>query len=247
MLPIYVGYDPREACVYHTFCQSVIEHARSPVSFIPLHQQMLSGFDGQQDGTNAFIYSRYLVPYLESFQGAALFVDGDMIVNTDINELIYLFDPEYAVQVVKHDYSTRHGRKYLGTPLENDNVDYPRKNWSSVMIFNCGHPANKILTPEFVEDAGGSFLHRFQWLNDEQIGALPQEWNHLVSEFPENPDAKLYHHTLGTPGFSRYMSCEGSKEWNSYLLNAIHLEGEREADMVRRAHWHSSPKLRRSA
>ncbi len=247
MLPIYVGYDPREACVYHTFCQSVIEHAHSPVSFTPLHQQHLNGFDGQQDGTNAFIYSRYLVPYLETFQGAAVFVDGDMHVNCDINELLYLFDPDYAVQVVKHDYSTRHHRKYLGTPLENDNVDYPRKNWSSVMIWNCAHPANKILTPEFVADAGGAFLHRFEWLRDDQIGGLPKEWNHLVGEYKPNPDAKLYHHTLGTPGFQRYMSCESHKEWNAYLLNALHLEGERQSDMVRRAHWASNPKLRRSA
>ncbi len=64
MIPIFVGYDPREACVYHTFCQSVLEHASMPVSFIPLHAPMLNDFDGQQDGTNAFIYSRYLVPFL---------------------------------------------------------------------------------------------------------------------------------------------------------------------------------------
>ena len=246
MLPVYVGYDPRESCCYTAFTQSVIEHAQSPVSFIPLHQQMLNGFDGQQDGTNSFIYSRYLVPYLNGYSGAALFVDGDMHVTCDINELIDLFDPEYAVQVVKHDYSTRHGRKYIGTPLENDNVDYPRKNWSSVMIFNCSHPSNKILNPEFVADAGGSFLHRFQWLKDEEIGSLPREWNHLVGEF-EQTDAKLYHHTLGTPGFAKYQHCESAKAWNSYLLNAIHLEGERQGDIIRRAQWHSSPVLRRSA
>ena len=247
MLPIYVGYDPREACVYHTFCQSVIQHARKPVSFTPLHQDMLGDFDGQRDGTNAFIYSRYLVPYLNGFYGAAVFVDGDMHVNSDINDLLDLYDPHYAVQVVKHDYSTRHHRKYLKTPLENDNVDYPRQYWSSVMIFNCWHPANKILTPEFVADAGGSFLHRFQWLNDDQIGEVPVEWNNLVGEYPENPDAKLYHHTLGSPGFEQYRDCESSKDWNSYLLNALHLEGQRQVDIVRRAQWHSAPTLRRTA
>ena len=205
MLPIYVGYDPREACVYHTFCQSVIENAKEPVSFIPLHQQHLDGFDGQQDGTNGFIFSRYLVPYLNGFYGAAIFCDGDMIVNTDINELIDLMDPMYAVQVVKHDYKTKYPRKYIGSPIENDNVDYPRKNWSSVMIFNCGHPSNSILTPEFVAEAGGSFLHRFEWLNDTEIGELPLEWNWLEGEYPHNPDAKLIHHTLGSPGFSYYL------------------------------------------
>lgn len=238
MLPIYVGYDPREAAVYHVFCQSVIEHAKSPVCFIPLHQDHLSGFDGQQDGTNAFIFSRYLVPYLQGFEGAAIFVDGDMHVNADINELIDLFDPEYAVQVVKHDYHTKHERKYIGTPLANDNKDYPRKNWSSVMIFNCGHPSNRILLPEFVGEAGGAFLHRFRWLNDDEIGSLPTEWNHLVGEYEENPEAKLCHHTLGSPAFEFYKECESSKDWNKYLLGALNMEGERQTEVVRRAYWH---------
>lgn len=247
MLPIYVGYDPREALVYHVFTQSVIEHAKAPVAFIPLHEGMLNGFDGQQDGTNAFIYSRYLVPFLNGFEGAAIFVDGDMHVNADINELIDLFDPQYAVQVVKHDYKTKHPRKYEGTPLANDNLDYPRKNWSSVMIFNCAHEANKILLPEFVSEAGGAFLHRFQWLNDDEIGELPQEWNHLVEEYPRTPNAKLYHHTLGTPGFKKYWDCESSKDWNSYLLNACNLEGERSTEVLHRAYFHSNPALRRAA
>lgn len=238
MLPIYVGYDPREACVYHTFCQSVIEHSSEPVSFTPLHQPMLHGFDGQQDGTNAFIFSRYLVPFLQRFEGAALFVDGDMIVNADIVELLELFDPDYAVQVVKHDYSTKQPRKYVGTPLANDNIDYPRKNWSSVTLWNCSHPANKILLPEFVADAGGAFLHRFQWLADSDIGELPAEWNWLEYEYLPNNDAKLIHHTLGSPAFEYYAGSPSSKDFNRYLLNALHMEGERPAEIVRRAQWH---------
>jgi hypothetical protein len=240
MIPIYVGFDPREACVYHTFCQSVIEQSSELVSFTPLHQDMLHGFDGQQDGTNAFIFSRYLVPYLNGFSGAALFVDGDMHVNADITELLDLFDPEKAVQVVKHDYETQHPRKYIGTPIENDNIDYPRKNWSSVVLFNCSHPSNKILTPEFVSEAGGAFLHRFQWLTDDEIGELPKEWNWLEGEYPHNPYAKLVHQTLGSPGFEYYSNSCSSKDWNRYLLNALHMEGERQAEIVRRAHWWNS-------
>jgi hypothetical protein len=238
MLPIYVGFDPREAAVYHVFVQSVIEHAKQPVSFTPLHVPMLNGFDGQQDGTNAFIYSRYLVPYLNGFEGAALFVDGDMLVRCDINELLEEFDPEKAVQVVKHDYQTGHPVKYIGTPLQNGNVDYPRKNQSSVIIFNCGHPSNRILYPEFVESAGGSFLHRFEWLNEDEIGSLDPKWNHLVGEYDHSPKARLLHYTLGAPGFKHYAQCEGSKEWNQTLLNALRMDGEDQTDMVRRARWH---------
>lgn len=237
MIKLFVGFDPREAAVYHVFCQSVIEHASCPVAFIPLHRPMLDNFDGQQDGTNAFIYSRYLVPYLQDYDGFAIFCDGDMHVNADVCELLQYIDDQYAVSVVKHDYVPT-PEKYLGTPLENINVSYPRKNWSSVVVWNCGHPSNRILTPELVAEAGGAFLHRFQWLNDEEIGDLPKDWNHLVGEYPENPLAKLAHHTLGSPGFKHYAECETSRDWNTYLLNALNMEGERQSEIVRRAHWH---------
>ena len=236
MLTLYVGYDPREAAVFHVFCQSVIEHASGPVAFVPLHKPMLAYFDGQRDGTNAFIYSRYLIPQMQDFTGHAIFCDGDMHVTEDIYELWNLRN-ESAVQVVPHDYRTKNPRKYIGTPIENDNIDYPRKNWSSVVIWNCGHPSNKILTREFVEDAGGEFLHRFKWLNDHEIGHLPVTWNHLVGEYPENREAKLYHHTLGSPGFNHYRDCESASQWNEYLLNALNMEGERAHDMVKRARF----------
>ena len=242
MLTLYVGYDPREAAVYHTFCQSVIETASGPVKFVPLHQEHFRNFDGQRDGTNAFIYSRYLIPYLQNFMGHALFCDGDMVVTEDIYKLFSLRDYEKAVQVVKHNYTTEHEIKYIGTPLQNSNIDYPRKNWSSVMIWNCGHVANKVLTKEFVSEASGAVLHRFDWLHDSEIGELPKEWNHLVGEYPENPDACLYHHTLGSPGFEYYRECESSKDWNRYLLNALNMEGERPFEMVRRAQWHRTIK-----
>ena len=241
MLTLYVGFDPREAACYHTFCQSVIEHASDPVAFIPLHSPMLNDFDGQQDGTNAFIYSRYLVPHLQDYKGWALFCDGDMHVTTDIYELWDLRDDDKAVQVVKHDYKTQHHRKYIGTPLANDNIDYPRKNWSSVMLFNCSHKMNRILTPEFVSTMGPKTLHRFEWLLDEDIGELPMEWNWLVGEYADN-GANLYHHTLGSPGFEHYKECYTSKDWNNYLLNALHMEGERPYEMVRRAKWHRAVK-----
>ena len=248
-IPVYVGFDQREAAVFHVFNQSVIEHATQPVSIHPLATKQLQ-FNGQQDGTNAFIFSRYLVPALQDFKGWAIFADGDMIVNADIAELWALRDDSKAVMVVKHDYKTRSSRKYRGSPIENDNLDYPRKNWSSVVLFNCGHPANRILTRGYVAEAGGAVLHRFAWLRDEDIGELPMEWNWLEGEYENNPDAKLVHHTLGTPGFGYYQDSASSPAWNRYLLNALEIVGERQSEMVRRAHWNSygsNYKLRDSA
>lgn len=235
-ITLYVGYDPREAAVFTVFNQSVIEHTTVPVAICPLHQKSLD-FDGQQDGTNAFIYSRYLVPFLQGFDGWAIFCDGDMILRDDLKNLWDMRDDSKAVQVVKHNYKTREARKYIGSPIENSNIDYPRKNWSSVILFNCGHPSNKVLTRDFVAEAGGAILHRFGWLNDEEIGELPVEWNHLVREMDKNPDARLVHFTLGAPGFEHYMRDDYSWEWNTYLINAIHMEGERPEKMMNRALW----------
>ena len=235
MIRIFVGFDQREAAVYHTFCQSVIEHASVPVCFIPLAESILK-FDGQQDGTNQFIYSRYLIPMLCGYEDVdALFFDGDMIVNRDIAELLADVDRSKAVSVVKHQYETQHPRKYLGTPIENFNTDYPRKNWSSVVHWSCGHPKNRILTKGFVGSAGGEFLHRFKWLDDDEIGDLHNDWNWLVGEYPENSGAACHHYTLGAPGFEYYMDCDHADRWLSTLVRAINMAGENPVEMVKRA------------
>lgn len=193
---------------YHTFCQSVLEKASEPVQFIPLTKNVLNGFDGQRDGSNEFIYSRFLVPYLQGFQGHAIFADGDMICRADIAELWALRDPYKAVQVVKHDYTTKHPVKYLGAK----NEMYDRKNWSSLILWNCGHFMNHGLLPKEIQAMTGSALHRFQWLPDTRIGELPMAWNWL-DEYGESESAKLVHHTLGIPVWQPYKQMWCANEW----------------------------------
>jgi len=199
-----------EAIAYHVFCQSVITNSSLPVQFLALSQNTLDNYQEiHGDGSNQFIYSRFLTPYLNNFTGWAIFADGDMICNTDIAELWALRDESKAVQVVKHDYKTKQKVKYLG----NKNEDYPRKNWSSLVLWNCEHPANKVLTPEFVSEKPGSYLHRFSWLSDDLIGDLPKEWNWLAIEYPDNPGAKIVHFTLGTPCFKEYAKTSMASLW----------------------------------
>jgi len=215
---VYVGFDQVEAIAYHVFCQSVLEKSSLPVEFSPLSIGSL--FDYQEvhkDGSNQFIYSRFLTPYLCSFSGWAMFADGDMVCNADIAELWALRDESKAVQVVKHDYKTKQKVKYLG----NKNEDYPRKNWSSLVLWNCEHPANKVLTPEFVSEKPGSYLHRFSWLSDDLIGDLPKEWNWLAIEYPNNPGAKIVHYTLGTPCFKEYSKSSMAALWYESYQRAI--------------------------
>lgn len=235
MIRIFVGYDERESAVFHTFNQSVIDNTESPVALVPLHGPMLDGFDGQQDGTNRFIYSRYLVPLLCNYKGWALFMDGDMIALGDLQELWDMRDESKAVLVVKHNYRTVFPRKYLGTPLENDNVDYPRKNWSSVMLWNCGHEANRVLTRQFVATAGPKVLHRFAWLHNDVIGSLPGEWNHLVDEFLPGRPPRLIHYTLGCPGIKGYEDCSYAGHWHETIKRVNHVQGQDPVEMIRRA------------
>jgi hypothetical protein len=213
MIPVFIGYDSRESVAYHALEQSIINRTTEPVAIIPLAESMLKGFDGQRDGTNAFIYSRFLVPELSDFQGWAIYCDGDMLLRDDLAKLWALRDPKKAVMVVQHDYHTKHRRKLIGTPMESDNHDYPRKNQSSLILWNCGHMANRHVTEDYVMSAPGSVLHRFAWLPDGLIGELPPAWNHLVGEYPYDPAAKLVHYTCGAPCFSHYRRSDYADEW----------------------------------
>ena len=213
-----VGFDQREAVAYHVFCQSVIEGSSNPIQFLPLAENNLSEYkEVHTDGSNKFIYSRFLTPYLMNFTDWAIFADGDMVCQADISELWALRDESKAVQVVKHDYQTKAKTKYLG----NKNENYPRKNWSSLILWNCKHPANKVLTPEFIQGESGSFLHRFSWLDDSLIGELPKEWNWLAIEYPKNESAKLIHYTLGTPCFKDYSAKSHSEVWYEHYSRTI--------------------------
>ena len=216
-IPVFVGYDPREAVAYHTCANSIIRHASRPVAIIPLALNLFEDYEETHtDGSNHFIYSRFLVPHLMEYSGHAIFIDGDMIVRDDIVELWEQRDVTKDVQVVKHNYRTRMTEKYLGAP----NEDYPRKNWSSVILWNCNSFPNRRLTPDFVQKSTGSFLHRFTWLDDERIGELPREWNWLPDEYGPNPDAKLLHYTLGTPCFHEFATTPMADEWHREHLLA---------------------------
>jgi lipopolysaccharide biosynthesis glycosyltransferase len=211
MIDVFIGYDPREAIAYHTCVNSIIRHSSKPVRLIPLALNLLEDYDEHHtDGSNHFIYSRFLVPYLCGFSGHALYIDGDMILRDDIYKLWELRETGRDVQVVKHDYQTKMSEKYLGSKNEN----YPRKNWSSVILWNCGNHPNRKLTPEYIKKSTGKHLHRFEWIDDDRIGELPKEWNWLPDEYGANPDAKLVHYTLGTPSFYDFATTPMGDEWH---------------------------------
>lgn len=212
MIRLFCGFDEREAIGFHVFVSSVVQHASAPVSITPLHEE------GLPQGSNTFTLSRFLVPYLTNWEGRAIFMDGaDMLMLDDIAKLDSLFDDRFALKVVKHPaYSTRHKLKYLGTDMECPNVDYPRKNWASVMLFNCAHPVwGHISRPSHLETAPMRNVLQFSGLADADIGALPDRWNRLVDEGQPVDNAAVCHWTAGIPAFNHYRNAPGAELWHA--------------------------------
>ena len=224
-LRIFIGYDPVEAVAYHTLCHSILSQASIPVSITPINLQNLPMYTRKRDPkqSNEFSFSRFLVPELCGFDGWALFLDCDQMLRCDVAELLEEMDNRYAVKVVKHDYEPRDDIKYLGTVQ----YKYPRKNWSSVVLWNCGHEANRKLKAHYVNTAPALDLHRFTHLKDSEIGELDVGWNWLVGEYSlEGVDLeriKNVHWTVGGAYFDEFKDTDFADEWFAMREKMTHV------------------------
>lgn len=234
-LTVFVGFDPREAAGYAVARYSLrrrmtvplpifgivladlqrsgaytrpISRARNAMGH-PLLWDVLSDAPMSTEHANA----RFLVPYLAK-SGWALFVDGDILALGNVNRLFENLDPGKALYCVQHEHVPIETTKMDGQPQ----TKYSRKNWSSVMMFNVDHPANKALTREMVNKLPGRDLHRFCWLEDDQIGALGPEWNFLVGISPPIKNPQIIHFTEGLPDMAGYEKCEYADEWRAELI-----------------------------
>ena len=224
-MKVFIGYDPREDIAYQVCKHSILR--RQPEADVqPLIQKDLRDagwYTRPVDklASTEFTFTRFLVPELTNFDGWALFMDCDMILTTDIKELFDQADDQYAVMCVKHDYKVKEGIKMDGQKQ----TVYPRKNWSSVMLFNCGHPSNRAVTKDLVNDPKitGAYLHRFSWLEDEEIGELDHTWNYLVGVYDDIEMPKLIHYTEGGPWFEQpeYRYCDFHQPWKDELFDMM--------------------------
>lgn len=212
MLQLFIGYDPNETVAYHTLAHSILRRSSIPVTIAPLMRSQLGGLYTRERGpteSTEFSLTRFLVPALSRYRGWSLFMDCDMLCRADLAELAAYTEraADKAVLVCKHDYVPKTERKFL----DQIQTRYPRKNWSSLMLFN--NERCTALTSQYVNSASGLELHRFAWLDDALIGELPLEWNWLVGEYDYNPAAKIVHYTLGGPYFDDYRDCDYAAEW----------------------------------
>jgi hypothetical protein len=216
-IPIFIGYDPRERAATNVLIDSLYQHSSAPLAITPLVTPQLEAqglYRRERDPkqSTAFSFTRFLVPHLMGYQGWAIFMDCDMLARGDISELWSLRDDRYAVQCVQHEHVPGETVKFLGEVQS----AYPKKNWSSLMLLNCGRCT--ALSVDYVNTATGLELHRFHWLaGDHEIGAVPEGWNHLVAvQAPAKAEgAPLLHWTLGGPWFKAQRTRGGAlaAEW----------------------------------
>ena len=215
-LQVFVGWDPREDIAWEV-CRHSILSRTDPKEVVvkPLVQSDLrqAGLYTREPDTKAateFSLTRFLTPHLAGQKGYAVFVDCDFLFLTDVREVLTEVDPFKAVSVVHHDYKPTEETKMDGCVQ----YAYPRKNWSSFMVFNLEHRAVRALTPDVVNTQTPAHLHRFDWLRDEQIGSLDRGWNYLEGWYaPTYEHLRAIHYTRGGPWFDHMKECDFAAEW----------------------------------
>ena len=239
---VYLGFDPREQVAFDVARASILKRTKTPIKIIPLRLDHLGGIltrpIERRDGrlwcpiSNApmsteFAISRFCIPFIED--GWALFADCDIICWSDIDELFALADERYAVMCVKHNLSYTICDSKMDGQLQ---TRYQRKNWSSVVLWNCAHPANKRLTLANLNEWPGRDLHAFKWLDDYfEIGELFQQWNWLVNVSGGEPERNgIWHYTLGGPWFENWTPARYDDEWLVEAESAV-----RRSDRLTRA------------
>ena len=206
---VYIGYDSRQDYSekysdvvnppYQVSKYSIQKYNKN-IEVEPIIVSELKRKDLYWRGTDylsstEFVYSRFLTPYLNGYKGLALFCDSDFLWQCDVNELLDYYDSKYSVMCVKHNYTPPESTKMDGKAQ----THYPRKNWSSLMLFNCEHPDVKFLNTHNINEKGAKWLHRFEWTRDECIGEIPATYNWLEGWYNDNIDPKVIHYTRGGP------------------------------------------------
>lgn len=234
---VFIGFDSREGIASDVCASSIIRHTKHPVKFHYLRHRDLrksghfkrpwiieaeSGefrdlLDDKPFSTE-FSHTRFLIPELQNFKGWALFLDSDMIFLDDIADLFKSISNKYAVMCVKHQHDVHTQTAKMDGRVQQK---YFRKNWSSFVLWNCGHPSNVKITKERVSYMPGRDLHAFNWLHDEDIGALPFSYNYISGISPNLPtidgkklSPRVIHYTEGGPWFDTCKNVPYADLWD---------------------------------
>ncbi len=215
-LNFFIGYDSKEDIAYRVCKYSILKNTNSNIKIhsLKLYELISKGmYTRNVDplASTEFTYSRFLVPSLMNYNKWAVFCDCDFLFFDDVINLTKNLDDSKAVYCVQHDYTPKEKHKMDGQKQ----TIYPRKNWSSFILYNCSHPSNKKLTVDLVNKESGSFLHQFKWLDDNEIGSLDERWNWLEGWTSQHNSASPFavHYTRGGPWFEEWQDVEYASEW----------------------------------
>ena len=226
----FIGYDSKEDIAYRVCKQSLLNRSSIPISVksLKLYELVSKKFYTRLVdplASTEFTYSRFLIPELMNFNGWAIFFFFFFLCFEDVSSLFSSLDENKALFCVQHNYTPKEKHKMDGKKQ----TLYPRKNWSSFMIFNCSHPSNKKLTKELVNSESGSYLHQLKWLKDSEIGSLDERWNWLEGWTSKHNQKSPYavHFTRGGPWFDEWQDVEFAEMWkeerDKYLLKKYNL------------------------
>ena len=213
----FIGYDSKEDIAYRVCKQSLLKNSSINIKVLALklYELITKGYYKRSVdplASTEFTYSRFLVPLLMDFKGWAVFCDCDFLFLEDVAKLFNGLSNDKAVYCVQHDYTPKEKHKMDGQKQ----TIYPRKNWSSFIVFNCSHPSNKKLDINTINNETGAFLHQFKWLKDEEIGSLDERWNWLEgwTSNHNNNSPFAVHFTRGGPWFDEWQDVEFAEDWN---------------------------------
>ena len=216
---VFIGYDSSQDAAAHACRRSIVaQDTTVHVEYIKRSDLLERGLYWRQDHeyeSNEFAFTRFLTPYLKGYYGYALFCDSDFIWRCSPRELLERVDPLDAVTVVKHNISPEQLKQEKMNGKKQ--VWYPKKNWSSMMLFNCNHPKTRSLTPEVVSESPASYLHGLEWTWDASVGEVDKTYNYLVGYYNDRIDPKVLHYTDGTPLHAGYENCEFAEEFMKYV------------------------------
>ncbi len=200
---IFIGLDEPYKIAYDVCKNSILKNNKKyNLNIKPINFNTVKDYDRKKDKNEStqFSFARFWTPYESNFKGISIFLDSDFLFLESIDDLIDLYDPKKAVMCCKHDY----------TPSETTKMDgkvqtiYPRKNWSSLMLFNCSDSHCKELTPDVINSESPKYLHRMLWTDDKKIGNIPLEYNWLEGDYDNSVNPKAIHFTNGGPWHSSW-------------------------------------------
>lgn len=214
MFNVYIGYDQREHLAAEV-CKFSIQQRTDKLTPIDVKYLMSADIpsykrEREQTQSTDFTYTRFLVPFLNNYKGYSIFCDCDFLFQADILDLFLRVDKTKPINVVKHPPYIPH------TQIKMDGIaqhSMSKKNWASLIVFNNAHPSNAKLTPEYVNSVSpGRRLHQFEWLQSDEIGSIPLDWNTLDGYYFLD-DPKAIHFTDGGPWFPQYKHTMYSARW----------------------------------